>query len=61
MTTKCYFLDNTWAAAHAIDYATRYVPYCSVKISISNDTITATFEVPSYHVAMLERILAPYV
>lgn len=61
MTTKCYFLENTWAAAHAIDYATRYIPHCTAKVSIYKDTITAIFEVPSYHINMLERVLAPYV
>ena len=62
MTTKCYFLDNTWAAARAVDYLANLIPCFIRELLVTKDGfLTVTIEARNEDIATVERILAPYV
>lgn len=62
MTTKCYFLDNSNAAARAVDYLANLIPCFIRGLFVAKDgSLTVTIEARNEDLATVERILAPYV
>ena len=62
MTTKCYFLNNTDAAARAVDYLANLIPCFIRELLITKDGfLTVTIEARDADLPTVERILAPYV
>lgn len=61
MTTKCYFLDNTDAAARAVDYLANLIPCFIRELLVTKDGLTVTIEARDEDIRTVERILAPYV
>lgn len=61
MTTKCYFLDNTDAAARAVDYLANLIPCFIRELLITKEGLTVTIEARDADLPTVERILAPYV
>ena len=61
MTTKCYFLDNSDAAARAVDYLAKVIPCFIRELFITKDGLTVTIEARNEDLATVERVLAPYV
>lgn len=61
MTTKCYYLDNTDAAARAVDYLANAIPCFIRETLITKDGLTVTIEARNEDLATVERVLAPYV
>lgn len=61
MTTKCYFLDNTDAAARAVDYLANLIPCFIRELLVTKDGLTVTIEARDEDICTVERILAPYV
>lgn len=61
MTTKCYFLDNTDAAARAVDYLANLIPCFIRELLVTKEGLTVTIEARDADLSTVERILAPYV
>lgn len=61
MTTKCYFLDNTDAAARAVDYLANLIPCFIRELLVTKEGLTVTIEARDADLPTVERILAPYV
>ena len=61
MTTKCYFLDNTNAAARAVDYLANLIPCFIRELLVTKEGLTVTIECRDADLSTVERILAPYV
>lgn len=61
MTTKCYFLDNTDAAARAVDYLANLIPCFIRELLVTKEGLTVTIEARDEDIRTVERILAPYV
>lgn len=61
MTTKCYFLDNTNAAARAVDYLANLIPCFIRELLVTKEGLTVTIEARDADLPTVERILAPYV
>lgn len=61
MTTKCYFLDNTDAAARAVDYLANLIPCFIRDLLVTKEGLTVTIECRDADLPTVERILAPYV
>ena len=61
MTTKCYFLDNTDAAARAVDYLVNLIPCFIRELLVTKEGLTVTIEARDEDIRTVERILAPYV
>lgn len=61
MTTKCYFLDNTNAAARAVDYLANLIPCFIRELLVTKEGLTVTIEARDADLSTVERILAPYV
>lgn len=61
MTTKCYFLDNTDAAARAVDYLANLIPCFIRELLVTKEGLTVTIEARDEDLPTVERILAPYV
>lgn len=61
MTTKCYFLDNTDAAARAVDYLANLIPCFIHELLVTKEGLTVTIEARDEDIRTVERILAPYV
>ena len=61
MTTKCYFLDNSDAAARAVDYLANLIPCFIRELLVTKEGLTVTIEARDADLPTVERILAPYV
>lgn len=61
MTTKCYFLDNSDAAARAVDYLAHLIPCFIRELLVTKEGLTVTIEARDADIRTVERILAPYV
>lgn len=61
MTTKCYFLDNSDAAARAVDYLANLIPCFIRELLVTKEGLTVTIEAHDEDLATVETILAPYV
>lgn len=61
MTTKCYFLNNTDAAARAVDYLINLIPCFIRELLLTKEGLTVTIEARDEDIRTVERILAPYV
>ena len=62
MTTKCYFLDNSDAAAHAVYHLINLIPCFISELAVTKDGfLTVTIEARNEDIATVETILAPYV
>mgnify|MGYP003556505808 FL=1 len=61
MTTKCYFLDNSDAAARAVDYLANLIPCFIRELLVTKEGLTVTIEARDADLSTVERILAPYV
>ena len=62
MTTKCYFLDNSDAAARAIYPLVNLIPCFISELVVTKDGFLAvTIEARNEDIATVETILAPYV
>jgi len=61
MTTKCYFLNNTDAAARAVDYLVNLIPCFIRELLVAKEGLTVTIEARDADLPTVERILAPYV
>lgn len=61
MTIKCYFLDNSFSAARAVDYLANLLPCFIRELLTTKEGLTVTLEVRNEDLATVERILAPYV
>lgn len=61
MTTKCYFLDSTDAAARAVDYLANLIPCFIRELLVTKEGLTVTIEARDADLPTVERILAPYV
>ena len=61
MTTKYYFLDNTNAAARAVDYLANLIPCFIRELLVTKEGLTVTIEARDADLPTVERILAPYV
>lgn len=61
MTTKCYFLDNSDAAARAVDYLINLIPCFIRELLLTKEGLTVTIEARDEDIRTVERILAPYV
>lgn len=61
MTTKCYFLDNSDAAARAVDYLANLIPCFIRELLVTKEGLTVTIEARDEDLATVETILAPYV
>lgn len=61
MTTKCYFLANTDAAARAVDYLTNLIPCFIHELLVTKEGLTVTIEVRDEDICTVEHILTPYV
>ena len=61
MTTKCYFLDNSDAAARAVDYLVNLIPCFIRELLVTKEGLTVTIEARDADLPTVERILAPYV
>lgn len=61
MTTKCYFLDNSDAAARAVDYLANLIPCFIRELLVTKEGLTVTIEARNEDIATVETTLAPYV
>lgn len=62
MTTKCYFLNNSDAAARAVDYLANLIPCFIRELLVTKDGfLTVTIEARNEDIVTVETILAPYV
>ena len=62
MTTKCYFLDNSDAAAHAVYDLVDLIPcFISEPMVTKDGFLAVTIEARNEDIATVETILAPYV
>lgn len=61
MITKCYFLNNTDAAARAVDYLINLIPCFLREVLVTKEGLTVTIEARDADIRTVERILAPYV
>lgn len=61
MTIKCYFLNNSFSAARAVDYLANLLPCFIRELLTTKEGLTVTLEVRDEDLATVERILAPYV
>lgn len=62
MTTKSYFLNNSDAAARAVDYLANLIPCFIRELFVTKaGYLTVTIEARNEDLATVEAILAPYV